>query len=110
MAQTGLGEGAGVRKRKTNRRPVDPHAVQQAIELGVLRDSRYPSAQEIFQALDANGWHAGRASRDLRIGRATLWRRLRAWGVSLRVEKNKRWKDFWFDEKLEQWRKRTGRA
>jgi len=110
MAQTRLAEGAGVRKRKTNKRPVNPEAVQRAIELGALRDSAYPSAQEIFQALDANGWHAGRASRELRIGRATLWRRLNEWGISLRAEKNKVWQDFWFNEKVEQWRKRTGRA
>jgi len=100
----------GERKRTSARRPVDPEAVRRAIELGALRDAPYPSAREIFDALDANGWHAGRASRALGIGRATLWRRLHEWGISLRVEKNKRWKDFWFDEKVEQWRKRTGRA
>ena|SRR5438034_3200840 len=110
MAQTRLVEGVGVRKRKATGCAVDPEAVQRAIELGELRDSAYPTAQEIFEALDANGWHAGRASRTLRIGRATLWRRLSAWGISLRAEKNKKWKDFWFNEVLERARKRAGRA
>lgn len=100
----------GGRKRTSAKRPVDPEAVRRAIELGALRDSAYPSAREIFDALHANGWHAGRASRALRIGRATLWRRLSKWGISLRAEKNKRWKDFWFHERLDQYLKRIGRG
>ncbi len=99
-----------MRKLKRSPRPVEPEAVQRAIELGVLRDSAYPTAQEIFEALDANGWHAGRASRALRIGRATLWRRLSSWGISLRAEKNKVWKDFWLNERVERYLKGTGRA
>jgi alpha-ketoglutarate-dependent taurine dioxygenase len=70
------------------------------------REPEYPSAQEIFAALDANGWHAGRASRALGIGRATLWRRLHSAGISLRKQKKKVWSEFWFNEKLEQYRAR----
>ncbi len=73
------------------------------------REPNYPTRQQIFAALDANGWHAGRASRTLGIGRATLWRRLRAWGISLRKNKKKVWSGFWFDERIEQWARRTGR-
>ncbi|SRR6266487_1947075 len=100
----------GERRRRSARRAADPEAVRRAIELGVLRDSAYPSAQEIFHALDTNGWHAGRASRALRIGRATLWRRLTAWGISLRAKKNKVWKGFWVNERVERYLKRTGRG
>ena len=99
-----------MRKRKRTPRPAEPEAVQRAIALGVLRDSAYPTAQEIFEALKANGWHAGRASRALGIGRATLWRRLRAWGISLRAEKNKVWKDFWLNERVVRYLRRSGRA
>jgi hypothetical protein len=62
--------------------------------------------REIMKALDDNGWHAGRACRVLAIGRATLWRRLSARGISLRKRKNKVWRDFWFMEKVAQARAR----
>jgi len=71
-----------------------------------VHDGIHPSMREIMKVLDTNGWHAGRASRVLGIGRATLWRRLSARGISLRKKKNKVWRDFWFLEKVEQARAR----
>ncbi len=64
------------------------------------RQPDFPSAQQLFEALDENGWHAGRASRALGIGRATLWRHLAAAGISLRKEKKKVWSRFSFAEKF----------
>jgi hypothetical protein len=63
---------------------------------------KHPSMREIRQALDANGWHAGRACRALGIGRATLWRRLTARGISLRTRKKKVWHDFWLWEEIDE--------
>jgi len=74
------------------------------------RKPEYPTAEQIFAALDANGWHAGRASRALGIGRATLWRRLHSAGISLRKNKKKVWSNFRFAESIAQWRKRTGQV
>jgi Bacterial regulatory protein, Fis family len=64
------------------------------------RKPEYPSGVEVLDALNANGWHAGRACRALGIGRATLWRHLRSAGISLRKEKKKVWSDFWFNERV----------
>ena len=62
--------------------------------------------REILRALHANGWHAGRTARALGIGRATLWRRLSARGVSLRQKKNHVWQKFWLLDRIEQARER----
>ncbi|HJS43596.1 MAG TPA: helix-turn-helix domain-containing protein [Gemmatimonadales bacterium] len=65
------------------------------------REPEYPSGPEMLEALDANGWHAGRAARALGISRTTLWRHLAVSHISLRKEKKKVWSDFWFQERLE---------
>jgi hypothetical protein len=64
----------------------------------------FPSFREILATLDKNGWHAGRTCRALRIGRATLWRRLSARGISLRGRKKRVWSEFSFFEKISQHR------
>ena len=82
---------------------IDAMAIIRAIDLGRLRSPGEVTGSDILDALDANGWHAGRTARALRIGRATLWRRLTRWGLSLRKEKKKRWALFALKQALKRW-------
>jgi len=44
-----------------------------------------PSVEELLAICEAHGWHAPRIAAALGVGRTTLFKRLKAWGVSLRT-------------------------
>jgi len=43
-----------------------------------------PAVDELVAICEANGWQAPRIAAALGVGRTTLFKRLKAWGVSLR--------------------------
>jgi transcriptional regulator with PAS, ATPase and Fis domain len=66
-------------------------AICEAIDSGAMRDSELVepkindmNRRKLHEACEANGWSATRTARALGIGRTTLFRRLKAVGISLR--------------------------
>lgn len=77
----------------TSLRPIDALSVLRAIHLGMFPRPRIiPSRpdlglEDLVDALKKHDWHAQRVARELRVGRATLWRCLKRLGLSLREQK-----------------------
>ncbi|MCC7131638.1 MAG: sigma 54-interacting transcriptional regulator [Gemmatimonadales bacterium] len=59
-------------------------AIVEAISLGGVRKTPFAPVARLVEVCRANGWQAGAAAQALGISRATLFRRLKAAGVSLR--------------------------